>query len=287
MNVRDGMKDTMDNRWMPLTSFSSGIGLEVTSDVYCFTNQIVNVVFVGNPKKPRDWVLIDAGMPESTNAILSAVEHRFGENSQPKAIILTHGHFDHVGAVIDLVRKWQVPVYAHKKELPYVTGQSSYPEPDGAVEGGLVAKISPIFPYEPIDLGENVKALPADGSVPELPEWRWLHTPGHTPGHVSLFREKDRMLIAGDAFVTVKQDSLYKVITQDKEINGPPRYFTPDWESAKMSVQKLQKLQPIMAVTGHGEPVSGKELREGLEKLANHFDELAVPDDGRYVQPTH
>ncbi|OLO27054.1 hypothetical protein BTR23_21210 [Alkalihalophilus pseudofirmus] len=60
--------------------------------------------------------------------------------------------------------------------------------------------------------------------------FRWIHSPGHTPGHVSLFRDADRTLIVGDAFVTIKQESLYSVITQEQQISGPPRYFTPRLE---------------------------------------------------------
>ena len=232
-DMHDGMKDTMENKFLPMFSFRSGLGQEVLHDLYCYTNQIVNLCFVGFPEHANEWVLVDAGMPESAKQIIDVAEKRFGENSKPKAIILTHGHFDHVGAVVDLVKKWGVQVYAHEAELPFLTGQLSYPEPDGAVEGGLVAKISPIFPTEPVDLGHHVEALPFDGSVPHMPGWRWIHTPGHTPGHISLFREEDRTLIAGDAFVAVKQESLYKVITQDKEINGPPRYLTTDWNAAK------------------------------------------------------
>ncbi|GFR37325.1 hypothetical protein PRECH8_06210 [Insulibacter thermoxylanivorax] len=91
--------------------------------------------------------------------------------------------------------------------------------------------------------------------IPSLPSYRWMHTPGHSPGHVSLFRESDRTLIAGDAFVTVRQDSLYKVLTQQKEINGPPRYLTTDWQAAKESVKRLAALKPAYAVMGHGPPM--------------------------------
>lgn len=78
-----------------------------------------------------------------------------------------------------------MPVYAHELEIPYLTGQKSYPDTDPTVEGGLVARISPYFPNEPINLGQHVKPLPNDGSVPILKEWQWIHTPGHSPGHVS------------------------------------------------------------------------------------------------------
>lgn len=269
-----------DYKPIPATSIASGISIEIVPDIFCHTIQIVNICLVGDH---QDFVLIDAGMPNSANEIISVTEERFGSGSKPKAIILTHGHFDHVGAIIELVKHWEVPVYAHPLEFPFLTGHLSYPEPDPTVEGGLVAKMSPMFPNEPINLGMHVHELPTDGTVPHLKGFRWIHTPGHAPGHVSFFREEDRVLIVGDAFVTVKQDSLYKVFTQELEISGPPRYLTTDWEAAKRSVHTLKNLNPEIAVTGHGLPMSGLILKESLEKLDSQFDEIAIPDYGRYV----
>ncbi|MBS4211570.1 MBL fold metallo-hydrolase [Neobacillus rhizophilus] len=271
-----------DYKLIPATSIGSGIGIQVLPDLFSYTIQIVNICFVGNPDN-GEFVLVDAGMTGSADEIIGAAEERFGEGCRPKAIILTHGHFDHVGAIIELVNHWQVPVYAHEIELPYLTGQRSYPEPDPSVEGGMVAKMSPLFPNEPINLGNHVEKLPADGSVPHMPGFRWIHTPGHTPGHVSFFRDEDRALIAGDAFINVKQDSLYKVITQEEEVNGPPRYFTTDWRAAWDSVKKLAELSPSTAITGHGTPLAGEALTSGLQRLVNNFDSLAIPDYGKYV----
>ncbi|MGG2971570.1 MBL fold metallo-hydrolase [Geobacillus stearothermophilus] len=271
-----------DYRFIPATSAASGLGVSVLPDLYCHTIQIVNICLVGRPDD-RAFVLVDAGMPGSADDIVSVVEDRFGSGSRPQAIVLTHGHFDHVGAIVELVKHWNVPVYAHPAELPYLTGKASYPEPDASVEGGFIAKISPFFPNEPIQLGDRVHPLPENGTVPHLPEFRWIHTPGHTPGHISLFRPRDAALIAGDAFVTVRQDSLYKVLTQQIEISGPPRYYTIDWRAARESVRKLAALFPSVAITGHGAPVAGKELREGLTKLARNFDRIATPDYGKYV----
>src|SRR5262249_21501064 len=81
-------------------------------------------------------------------------------------------------------------------------------------------------------LGDRVRPLPADGSVPGMPGWRWLHTPGHTAGHVSLFRDEDRVLIAGDAFTTVAQESFLAVLTQARHVHRPPAYFPTDWSAA-------------------------------------------------------
>ncbi|KOP83002.1 MBL fold metallo-hydrolase [Cytobacillus solani] len=271
-----------DYKYIPATSIGSGMTIQVLPDLFCHTVQIVNIILAGDPNT-KDFILVDAGMPHSANEIISVVEEYYGANSHPKAIILTHGHFDHVGAIIELVKHWEIPVYAHELELPYLTGQKSYPEPDPTVEGGLIAKMSPLFPNEPINLDNHVEKLPADGTIPYLPDFCWIHTPGHSPGHISLFRESDNTLIVGDAFVTVKQDSLYKVITQKQEINGPPRYFTTDWEAAKESVIKLASLSPSVAITGHGLPMSGELLTKSLEKLVHDFDQIAVPDFGKYV----
>lgn len=269
-----------DYKFIPATSIGSGVGLQVLPDIYCHTIQIVNIVLVGDS---QGFVLVDAGMPGSAEEIISVTEERFGEGSRPKAIILTHGHFDHVGAIIELMEHWDVPVYAHELEFPFLTGQQSYPEPDSTVEGGMVAKMSPMFPNEPIDLGRRVNKLPDDGTVPNMTGFKWIHTPGHTPGHVSFFREGDRALIVGDAFVTVKQEYLYKVLTQKQEISGPPRYLTTDWQAAKESVTKLRDLHPSVAVTGHGLPMSGDLLTENLELLVREFDSIAVPRYGKYV----
>lgn len=280
--MEQNMNYGSDYKFIPATSIGSGIGMAVLPDLYNHTVQIVNIQLVGDPAT-KDFVLVDAGMPESASEIIEVVENRFGEGSRPKAIILTHGHFDHVGAIIELLKKWEVPVYAHEMEIPYLTGKMSYPEPDPTVEGGMVAKMSPMFPNEPINLGENVQTLPKDGSVPHMPGFKWIHTPGHSPGHVSFFRESDRALIVGDAFVTVKQEYLYKVLTQEQEISGPPRYLTTDWKAAKDSVMKLQKLNPTVAATGHGLPMAGELLTKSLDRLAREFDSIAVPDFGKFV----
>ena len=259
-------KSSSTERFLPVTSINSGEGIEVTQDLYCLTVQIVNVCFYGKAGEGEEWVLIDAGMPKSATVIKEAAEARFGKENPPKAIILTHAHFDHIGAIIDLLEVWDVPVYAHVAELPYVTGEKDYPKPDATVEGGMVAKMSPLFPYEGIDISQHVQALPAEELVPFMPDWKWIHTPGHTAGHISLFREKDRALIVGDAFVTVKQESLYRVFTQELEMNGPPRYLTTDWKAAKSSVEKLASLKPAFAITGHGIPATGEWLDENLRK---------------------
>jgi glyoxylase-like metal-dependent hydrolase (beta-lactamase superfamily II) len=245
---------------------------------------IVNSYLVGDPGA-GDWALVDAGLaPRSATTILQAAQRRFGSNTRPASIILTHGHFDHVGALEQLVRIWNVPVYSHELELPYLTGRSSYPPPDPTVGGGLMARMAGLYPRRPINLGTAVHPLPDDGLVPGLPGWRWVHTPGHSPGHISLFRFSDRLLLVGDAFVTVKQESLLAVLAQRQEIHGPPAYYTPDWNAALSSLETLLHLDPDVAATGHGVPMGGDTLRRQLEDLVRNFQRRAVPRRGRYVR---
>jgi hypothetical protein len=71
-------------------------------------------------------------------------------------------------------------------------------------------------------------------------------------------------------------------MVQQKEISGPPRYFTMDWAAAEKSVGKLAALHPEVAVTGHGVAMAGEELERSLKKLVDRFDELALPPNRRH-----
>ncbi len=259
--------------------------MPVVEDVAYLRTIMVNLYFIGQAGAgDREWVLVDAGMSGYADQIAMAAERRFGQASRPAAIVLTHGHFDHVGSLAQLASRWEVPIYAHLRELPYLTGKSSYPPPDPSVGGGLISALSWSFPIGPVDFGDKVMALPSDTKVPGLQGWRWISTPGHTPGHVSLFRDADRTLIAGDAIVTTQQESAYAVISQRRELHGPPMYFTPDWTSAAKSVATLAELAPEVVASGHGEPLAGASVRADLHDLARHFGQRAVPRQGRYLK---
>src|SRR5579884_2544433 len=105
---------------------------EIARDVAIVPMLIVNAYLVGTPD---NWVLVDTGTPGNARKIRKAAEARFGPNATPKAILLTHGHFDHAGSVRDLLTLWPVKVYAHRREWPFLTGKSNYPPMDPTAPG--------------------------------------------------------------------------------------------------------------------------------------------------------
>ena len=222
-------------------------GVEVTQDVARLALGVVNAYLVGEAGAP--WILVDAGTPGNAEKIRAEAQKRFGPGARPEAIVLTHGHADHSGSAAELSDLWDVPVYAHRLELPFLTGLSAYPPPDPTV-GGPFALLSRFMPRKTIDLGEErARELPAGGEVPGVPNWRWIYTPGHTPGHVCLFRPEDRVLLAGDALATVDADSFSGMLGRSKKITRPAKPVTPDWDAAERSVREMASLRPRELVT--------------------------------------
>jgi glyoxylase-like metal-dependent hydrolase (beta-lactamase superfamily II) len=124
-----------------------------------------------------------------------------------------------------------------------------------------------------------LRELPPN-ELPGLPDWKWLHTPGHSPGHISVFRESDGVLIAGDAFATMDMDSWTGLISGKQTLARAGSPFNCDWEATKNSVQTLAKLRPNVIGAGHGIPLTEENVAQRLENYATRF---RPPRHGRYV----
>lgn len=229
------------------------------------------------------WVLVDSGLPGAAGKIKSAAAARYG-STPPRTIVLTHGHFDHASTARTLAEEWNVPIYAHALEIPYLSGQSNYPPRDPTV-GGAIAFLSRAMPDKGLELGEHLRALPDENAdseieIPELPGWKITFTPGHAPGHVSLFREEGRVLLAGDALATEDMDSWVGLATQKPQLARAGSPYNCDWQATKKSVQRLAQLEPQAIGCGHGAPQSGVNLPANLREFAATF---SAPAHGRYV----
>jgi glyoxylase-like metal-dependent hydrolase (beta-lactamase superfamily II) len=248
---------------------------EIAPGVAYTSAGIANLYLVG--ESASRFILVDAGMHGYAENIRKAVENRFGSVAAPLYIALTHGHFDHAGSAAALAKHWRIPIYAHRMELPYITGKSNYPPPDPTV-GGAMSLLGRFFPNRKVNLNGMVR--PLGDTLPGMEEWQVLFTPGHTPGHVSFFRRSDRTLLAGDAFTTVDLDSFGSMATKKEEVSRPPAFFTCDWQKAHESVERLADLAPRVLAPGHGIPMSGPEAEEELRALVEQFP---IPEKGRYV----
>ena len=231
--------------------------LEVVSDVYLVS--IGRGAFSTNVyliRSESSWTLVDAGWYGSEKKILATAESVFGPGARPASMVLTHLHPDHSGATRRLVEHWGQPAYVHPDELPLAAGyQSAYAIP---LDRWLVPLIRQLPQNTQTkitvgaDLAAVVQAFDPHVGIPGLPDWTAIHTPGHTPGHLSLYRRDDGVLITGDAVVTVDLNSLLGLLTTRQGVFGPPRYSTWDGAAAQRSIAALAALEPRVLATGHG-----------------------------------
>jgi len=252
---------------------------EIARGVYWCACGFANVYFLGAPGEP--WFLVDTGIAGDERRILKAAEKIYGSESRPEAILLTHGHGDHSGSSARLAENWDVSVYAHKLERPYLTGLCSYPPMDPTI-GGFAGFASRFVPMARVHLGRRLVDLADDGTLPGATPWRWLQAVGHSPGHVAFYREEDGVLIAGDAFATLKLSSLVGNVLKLHAIQGAPEASTSDWAAAEATVYRLAQLAPKVLACGHGRPFL--EDDNTALQLSTFAAIYKAPTHGRYTQ---
>jgi glyoxylase-like metal-dependent hydrolase (beta-lactamase superfamily II) len=252
------------------------VARRIAPDVFClgpWGRTQTNVYFV---RSGSAWVLIDAGWARDAPRIERAAASLFGAGSRPAAILLTHDHPDHEGSALHLARAWDCAVYLHPTELPIATRDFA----------AMVATAMPldrwiVLPLMRVmgrrrrqaifarsSLAEVARAFEPDAGVPGLPGWQCLPTPGHTPGHVSFFRPDDRVLITGDALVTLQMNSLTGLLLQRPGLSGPPWYTTCSRTAARNSIHRLARLEPTVLAGGHGRPLTGTGTAAAVRRFA-------------------
>ena len=252
-----------------------------------------NVYFV---RSGSSWVLIDTASAHCGPLIQAAAESLFGANTPPAAILLTHVHPDHSGSTLELARRWNCLAYVHPDELPFATAEvsnffSTYK--DYATSAGRWTPppldrwfILPMVRAMPKRARESMlsdssfkdvaRAFDPGTGLPGLLDWECISTPGHTPGHVAFFRPADRVLIAGDAVVTVNLNSvrgflLWGLRRSNQQLSGPPWYTTWSWRAAKASVAAVARVEPRVLAGGHGIPMTGPTTAHDVRAFADHF----------------
>jgi glyoxylase-like metal-dependent hydrolase (beta-lactamase superfamily II) len=214
----------------------------------------------------------------------------FGAGARPVSILLTHDHPDHAGSALELARMWGCPVYVHPDELPLtaIGDLSTVERYANPLDRWIILPLLRLMPRRRVQLilskgslREVVQAFDPGATIPGLPDWQCIHTPGHTPGHVALFRTADRVLITGDAIVTADLNSflgalLWGLRLNQQRASGPPWYSTWNKQAAKESVAALAALDPRVLASGHGVPMSGEETAGKLRAFADRFSKAAA-----------
>jgi NADP-dependent 3-hydroxy acid dehydrogenase YdfG/pimeloyl-ACP methyl ester carboxylesterase/glyoxylase-like metal-dependent hydrolase (beta-lactamase superfamily II) len=263
---------------------------EIAAGVYRLSCTGSNVYFV---RSGTTWVLIDTAWARSGRAIRRAAEAVFGTHAPPAALLLTHLHPNHVGAALELARAWGCPVYVHPAELPLATSadlstREWYANP---LDRAVVLPVLRALPRRRVaamlaaaNLADVARPYELDAVVPGLPDWVCVPTPGHSPGHVAFFRERDRVLIAGDAVLTVDARSLegwlaWALGRTKPGVFAPPWYTNWRQPATDASVAVLADLEPRVLATGHGAPLVGaaaRELRAFSERVAGRANHGAA-----------
>jgi hydroxyacylglutathione hydrolase len=198
-------------------------------------------------------VLVDTGIRQSAGKIARMLGER-----KISAIALTHAHGDHAGSLKRLAEQFGVPVWCGAADREAIETGRMVPSPTlESLHLGAVAQAVAGFPGTPVarTLAEG-DALSAGFTV--------LDTPGHSPGHVSFWREADGTLICGDVFFGMN------ALTTSPGLHQPYALFTPDPAENRNSERRLAALAPATVGFGHGpvlnQDAAGK-LREFVQAL--------------------
>lgn len=203
-----------------------------------------------------ELALIDAGMPRRAGRILGAVSSIGRRVEDVRNIVVTHYHADHIGSLAVVSGATRARVWAHPADAGVV--RSGGPIPFGTAPTAAGKVLVKLFgPFTPRTVGAApVHEEIADGQdIPVAGGMRVVHTPGHTPGHVSLLWAK--VLFVGDAAGNIPRLG-YAIMDEDHA-------------AAKASLAKLAALDFDVAVFGHGFAIKGKavaRMRRRLEQLA-------------------
>ncbi|KMY32117.1 hydrolase [Lysinibacillus xylanilyticus] len=190
-------------------------------------------------------VLIDTGFPRQIEDFRVAMEKVGVSFDKLKVIILTHQDIDHIGSLPQILQECgsNITVYAHELDKPYIQGDLPLLK-DGHIENPPKGKVNGTL--------TDGQELSYCGGI------RVIHTPGHTPGHISLYLKQSKTLIAGD--------SMYSV---DGVIGGIHVPTVLDLQEARLSLKKYLDLDIESVVCYHG-GLTKVNINDQIQKVISY-----------------
>lgn len=213
----------------------------------------------------NEAVLVDTGIPGQLKEIREAMDKAGVPFSKLSKVILTHQDIDHIGSLPEILKAsdHKIEVLAHEEDKPYIEGDKTPIK----MNPERVAKMLDSLPEEQRQKIQALLGTPVtakvdktieDGEVlPYCGGITVIFTPGHTPGHVSLYHHQTKTLITGDALVAA-----------NGELLGPSPQATPDMETALKSIKKFTKFDIRTVICYHG-GVYKEHANKRLAELAN------------------
>jgi glyoxylase-like metal-dependent hydrolase (beta-lactamase superfamily II) len=199
--------------------------------------------------------IVDAGCPAYRSQLDGALAEIGRTIDDVEAIVLTHAHIDHVGFAQTLQDERGTPVYAHEAELPQAqTGKP--PKTEGSFITAMLRhrKARQVI----LHIARNGGARPpkvahverfADGEVLDVPGHpHAIHTPGHSPGHCTLYVPTEGAAFAGDALCG------WNTVTGEQGPILPPPQFSNSMEKARASLARIERIDAQTLYFGHGNP---------------------------------
>jgi glyoxylase-like metal-dependent hydrolase (beta-lactamase superfamily II) len=224
------------------------ISVEVLEGVHQVDGVNANVYVL---KNGDELTVVDAGMPWNAGKILNYVRKLGEQPSSVSTILLTHCHMDHVGSANELRKATNAKVAIHAEDADFLAGKWALPRPKG-VAGSLFRAASLFFRVTTFQPDITLK----EGDI--VAGLKVIHTPGHTPGSISLIEPKRELIFVGD---TLRYS--------EGKISGPPERFTLDADQTKLSIKKISELEFDTMLSGHGEPLKPKASERVKEFYAS------------------
>ncbi len=224
--------------------------IEVLPGIFQLTPlRYVNLLLIARER----LALIDTGIPGSAKSILECITKLGRKPSEIDLILVTHNHFDHIGGFAELRKQTPAKVAVHQADLD--PEHIAYP---GKVVPHLIRSpvLKPFNKYFYVKRSEVDIPLKGGEVFPLLGGLEVIHTPGHTPGSISLYSRKERLIIVGDALAKHRG-----------RIDPPVKRTCSDYPQAIDAVKKLASLDFDTICFGHGRPISGN-LKDRVREIA-------------------
>lgn len=210
-----------------------------------------NVYFVSDGK---GVLMFDAGAKTMTKSVAATAAQLGGLTR----IVLGHGHTDHRGTA----PAFDVPVYCHPDEVVDAEGSGGFRYWGDLAQLGWRRPIHLLLHRRFWD-GGPVKIAGTVSEGDDVAGFRVVHLPGHAPGQIALFRERDRLALTSDCFYTLDEWG------RDCAPHVPWPVYNLDTEQARASIRKLAALEPAACWPGHANAVAGADVRARLERAAD------------------